>query len=68
MAGAITGWIYRTGLRKGTTGRHWSWLVVALAARIIRGEVAREERAVISMSVNPGDRLVVSASKPEPKR
>ncbi len=68
MAGTIIGWIYRTGLRRGTTGSHWAWIVVAVAARIIRNEVAREERAVISMPVKAGDRLIVSASKPEPKR
>ena len=67
MAGAVTGWIYRTGLRKGTTGRNWAWLVVALAARILRSEARYEERAVISMDVKPGDRLIVTARKPEPK-
>ena len=67
MAGALTGWIYRTGIRRGTTGRNWAWLIVALAARILRSETAREERAVISMEVKPGDRLSISARKPEPK-
>ena len=67
MFGAVIGWLYRNGLRRGTTGGHWPWLVVALAARLLRSENASEERAVISMSVKPGDRLIVSARKPEPK-
>lgn len=67
MAGAVTGWMYRTGVRKGTTNRNWAWLVVALAARILRTETAREERAVISMDVKPGDRLSVTVRKPDLK-
>lgn len=62
---SITGWIYRKGMRRGTTGGHWSWLVVALAARILRSERRSEERAVISMDVKPGDRLIVTARKPD---
>jgi hypothetical protein len=52
-------------MRRGTTGGHWSWLVVALAARILRSERRSEERAVISMDVKPGDRLIVTARKPD---
>ena len=67
MAGDIAGWVYLTGLRRGMLRRSWPWFVVALAARILRGELQREERAVISMDLTAGDRLSVSARKPEPK-
>ena len=67
MAVAIIGWLYRNGLRRGTTGGHWPWLVVALAARLLRSENLSEGRAAISMEVKAGERLIVTARKPEPK-
>ncbi len=60
MFRATVNWLYRTGVKRGTTGGHWAWLIVALAAWILRRDSDRISKAPIQMDVKPGDRLMVT--------
>lgn len=61
---ALVNWLYRTGLKKGSTGGHWSWLVVALGAHILRADKERQRGSVVSMPISPGERVLVTLRDP----
>ena len=58
MTRAIINWLYRTGLKRGTTGGHWAWLVVALGAFILRRDADHSQTAPIQMDLKDGDTMV----------
>ncbi len=58
--GAIIGWLYRTGLKRGTTGGHWAWLILALGAFILRRDRERRETPAVRMDIKPGERMMVT--------
>jgi hypothetical protein len=57
---ALINWLYRTGIKRGSTGKHWSWFVVALAAHILRRERRRIEEPPLRMDIKPGESIVVT--------
>jgi hypothetical protein len=63
---ALINWLYRTGIRRGTTGRSWAWLVVALAAAILRHDRQQREEAAVSMQIKPGERMVIQMRDLDP--
>ncbi len=65
MSRAIINWLYRTGIKRGSTGGNLSWFIVALAAWILRRESARVFAPPIQMEIKPGERLMVTARDPE---
>ena len=57
---ALINYLYRTVLRKGTTGGHWSWFVVALAAHILRKDKAHRAQSAETISLKRGERYLIS--------
>jgi uncharacterized protein (DUF934 family) len=57
---AIIAWLYRTGLRKGAKGGNPAWLVIALAAYILRKDRERRRQSVITVPLQPGEDVIVS--------
>ncbi len=57
---AIFGWLYRTGLKRGGKGGHWSWFIVSLAAFLLRRDRAQRSASVIRFPVKPGDKVLVT--------
>lgn len=53
----------RAGLRRGLTGEHWAWLVLAGAAYLLR-RARRPEEAVTTLAVAPGERYLVRLLPP----
>ena len=58
--GALIAWIYRTGLKRGSKGGHWSWYIVALAALILRRDRERRSSPVVNFPLKPGDKVLVT--------
>ena len=56
---ALVNWLYRTGIRRGTTGRTYAWLIVALAAHIMRRDREARREPAISMQIKPGERMTI---------
>lgn len=61
---ALINWLYRTGLKKGSSGGHWSWFVVALGAHILRRDKERQRGSVVSMPISPGENVLVTLRDP----
>jgi len=57
---AIVNWLYRTGLKRGSSGGHWAWLIVALAAWILRQDRGRRAEPAVRMQIKPGERVLVT--------
>jgi hypothetical protein len=60
--------LVRTGLRHGMAGDHWSWLALALAAFVLRRARRPAADRVVSLSVQPGERYLVTLSEPPERR
>jgi hypothetical protein len=58
--GALVGFIYRSALKRGTTGGHWAWYVVALGAIILRRDRDRRSAPVVQVPISPGERVLVT--------
>jgi len=58
--GALIGVLYRSALKRGAKGGHWSWYVVALGAMILRRDRERRSEAKLSVPIRPGERVMVS--------
>lgn len=57
----------RTGLRRGLSGEHWAWLVVAGAAYVLQ-RARRPDDDPVTIDLEPGERYVVSVVPPRPSR
>jgi MYXO-CTERM domain-containing protein len=45
-------------------GEHWAWLVLALAAFVLRRARRKEDESILSVPIRPGERYLVSLSEP----
>ncbi len=58
----------RTGLRRGLSGEHWAWFVLAGAAWLLR-RARRSGDASTTIDLKPGERYLVTVRAPgEPDR
>jgi hypothetical protein len=57
----LIGWLYRSALKRGATGGHWAWYVVALGALVLRRDQARRSQAPLTAPLKPGETLVITA-------
>jgi hypothetical protein len=58
--GALIGWLYRTGLRRGAKNGNPAWLIVALAAYILRRDKQRCQTSSFTVPIKPGERIEIS--------
>ena len=54
----------RSSLRRGMAGEHWGWLALALAAWVLRRARRSGPEQVVSLSVHPGERYLLTVSEP----
>ncbi len=54
----------RTGVRRGFSGEHWAWLLIAAAAYVLERARHPDER-LERIDVKPGERYLVTA---QPRR
>jgi hypothetical protein len=57
--------LIRSAARRGMSGEHWAWFVIAGAALVLRRARRRQDPLVYSSRVAPGDRLLVSVQSPK---
>ncbi|MGH9109990.1 MAG: hypothetical protein ACRDY3_11100 [Acidimicrobiales bacterium] len=55
---ALLRWLGRSGLRRGLSGGHWAWLVVAGASFLLR-RTRRPDDASATINLAPGERYLV---------
>ena len=55
----------RSGLRHGLGREHWGWLVLALAAVVLRRARRAPDPVALSLPMRIGDRFSVSLSDPD---
>jgi hypothetical protein len=55
--------VARAGFRRALSGGHWAWIVVAVAAFVLR-RVRRSDDPVTSVALRPGDRYLLSLRNP----
>jgi hypothetical protein len=60
----LLGRLSRLGLRRGLGGEHAAWLVIALAALVLRRARRPGPPVTLSLPIKTGDRLLVTLVDP----
>lgn len=54
----------RTGFRRGLSGEHWAWFVLAGSAFLLR-RARRRDDLVTSVELHPGERYLLTLHDPK---